>query len=104
VTTAVERLSRRLPAKRAFITGAASGLGLEIARRLAAGGWNVGMLDVNAAQLAAAGQFYAVLPRRYLKLWRFKRFFPVRFMRAFPLLREQLVASMQRRRADASGR
>jgi len=51
---AVERLSRRLPAKRAFVTGAASGLGLELARRLAKGGWNVGMLDVNAAELAAA--------------------------------------------------
>ena len=53
---AVERLGRRLPLKRAFITGAASGVALEISRRLAAGGWNLGMLDVNAAELAAARQ------------------------------------------------
>lgn len=52
---------------------------------------------------AADGRFYAVLPRRYRTLWRFKRFFPVRFMRAFPRLRERLAASMRRRQMGNSG-
>ncbi len=56
MANAVERLTRRFPARRAFITGAASGLGLEMARRLAAGGWNVGLLDANAGALATARQ------------------------------------------------
>lgn len=56
MTTAVERLAKRFPHRRAFITGAASGLGLEISRRLASAGWNLGMLDANATELASARQ------------------------------------------------
>jgi NAD(P)-dependent dehydrogenase (short-subunit alcohol dehydrogenase family) len=55
-------LSRRFPSKRAFITGAASGLGLSMAGLLARDGWTLGVLDVDrealqraVAQLRAAG-------------------------------------------------
>jgi NAD(P)-dependent dehydrogenase (short-subunit alcohol dehydrogenase family) len=47
-------LSRRFPAKRAFITGAASGLGLALARSLAREGWSLGLLDVADAELGRA--------------------------------------------------
>jgi NAD(P)-dependent dehydrogenase (short-subunit alcohol dehydrogenase family) len=53
-TQASTILSRRFPAKRAFITGAASGLGHAIALELAAAGWRLGLLDVSAPRLAAA--------------------------------------------------
>jgi NAD(P)-dependent dehydrogenase (short-subunit alcohol dehydrogenase family) len=47
-------LSRRLAAKRAFITGAASGLGLAMADLLARDGWHLGVLDIDQAALATA--------------------------------------------------
>ncbi|HYM34326.1 MAG TPA: SDR family NAD(P)-dependent oxidoreductase [Steroidobacteraceae bacterium] len=47
-------LSRRLPGKRAFITGGGSGLGLEFARALAAEGWAVGLFDLDPARLVKA--------------------------------------------------
>jgi len=53
-TQAVTILSRRFPAKRAFITGAASGLGRAIATQFAAAGWQLGLLDVSAPRLAEA--------------------------------------------------
>ena len=61
-TSPATLLSRRFPAKRAFITGAASGLGLSMAQLLARDGWTLGVLDVDrealekaVAQLRAAG-------------------------------------------------
>lgn len=51
-TQASTILSRRFPAKRAFITGAASGLGRAIAMELAAGGWQLGLFDLSALRLA----------------------------------------------------
>ena len=47
-------LDKRFPQKRAYITGAASGLGLAIARRLAAKGWRLLISDINEKRLAQA--------------------------------------------------
>lgn len=47
-------LEQKFPQKRAFITGAASGLGLAISRRLAAKGWRLCISDINEERLAAA--------------------------------------------------
>ncbi len=44
-------LEQRFPQKRAFITGAASGLGLAICKRLAPLGWRLLIADINAARL-----------------------------------------------------
>ena len=56
MSSAVDHLSRRFPQRRAFITGAASGLGLEISRRFAAAGWSLGLLDIHPQRLAQARQ------------------------------------------------
>jgi len=52
-TQSVTILSRRFPAKRAFVTGAASGLGRAIALELAGAGWRLGLLDLSAERLGA---------------------------------------------------
>ncbi|MDY0065434.1 MAG: SDR family NAD(P)-dependent oxidoreductase [Steroidobacteraceae bacterium] len=46
-------LNARFPRKRAFITGGGSGLGLEMARALAANGWSLGLFDRNLERLTA---------------------------------------------------
>src|SRR5262245_42091024 len=56
MSRAVDHPSRRFPGRRAFITGAAGGLGLEFARRFAAAGWSLGLLDLEPARLAQARQ------------------------------------------------
>lgn len=53
-TSPATLLSRRFPGKRAFITGAASGLGFAMSRLLALEGWSLGLLDVSATALARA--------------------------------------------------
>jgi NADP-dependent 3-hydroxy acid dehydrogenase YdfG len=47
----LDRLNRRFPQKRAFITGAASGLGLALVRALAANGWAIGLFDDDESRL-----------------------------------------------------
>ncbi len=50
------QLSLTYPQKRAFITGAASGLGKALALELASDGWTIGMADINITTLEAAGK------------------------------------------------
>jgi NADP-dependent 3-hydroxy acid dehydrogenase YdfG len=53
-------LNSRFPRKRAFITGAGAGLGLELAKALAADGWALGLFDRNVERLASVeGEFAA---------------------------------------------
>lgn len=47
-------LTQQYPSKRAFITGAASGLGLALALELAADGWQIGLADLHAERLSSA--------------------------------------------------
>jgi short-subunit dehydrogenase len=47
------RLNARFPRKRAFITGASSGLGLELARALARHEWTLGLFDHNLERLTS---------------------------------------------------
>jgi short-subunit dehydrogenase len=49
----LDRLNARFPRKRAFITGASSGLGLELARTLARGEWTLGLFDHDLERLTA---------------------------------------------------
>lgn len=56
MTSAASNLSQRFPAKRAFITGAASGLGLACAEILAREGWRLYLTDVDAERLDLVAQ------------------------------------------------
>jgi NADP-dependent 3-hydroxy acid dehydrogenase YdfG len=47
------RLNARFPHKRVFITGAGSGLGLEVAKQLAGDGWTLGLFDRNLERLTS---------------------------------------------------
>ena len=47
-------LEQKFPQKRAFISGAASGLGLAICERLAASGWKLLICDINEERLSQA--------------------------------------------------
>jgi short-subunit dehydrogenase len=53
------RLNARFPRKRAFITGAGSGLGLELAKALAADGWTLGLFDRNLERLTSVEARFA---------------------------------------------
>ncbi len=54
MTGNLELLNSRFPRKRAFITGAGSGLGLAMAQQLAEQRWSLGLFDMNTESLAAA--------------------------------------------------
>ena len=53
------RLNSRFPRKRAFITGAGSGLGLALAKALAADGWTLGLFDRNLERLTTVEAEFA---------------------------------------------
>jgi NAD(P)-dependent dehydrogenase (short-subunit alcohol dehydrogenase family) len=59
MTIAGHNLSQRFPRRRAFITGAASGLGLACAEILAREGWNLLLTDVDAPRLDLVAQSLA---------------------------------------------
>lgn len=52
----VYQLSKKHPKKRAFITGAAGGLGFALCTELAKDGWTIGMSDINPASLEIASE------------------------------------------------
>jgi short-subunit dehydrogenase len=52
-------LNARFPRKRAFITGAGTGLGLAFAQTLAANGWVLGLFDRNVERLATVEAGFA---------------------------------------------
>ena len=59
MTSAARNLSQRFPGRRAFITGAASGLGLACAEILAREGWQLILTDVDAARLDLVAASFA---------------------------------------------
>ncbi len=60
-------LSIQYPQRRAFVTGAASGLGKAICTELAKDGWMLGIADINKEQLAVAGDEFEVLGAKTLR-------------------------------------
>ena len=59
--TSMYHLTQKHPQKRAFITGAASGLGKALAIELAKEGWTIGMADINLKELELAATLIEVL-------------------------------------------
>jgi NADP-dependent 3-hydroxy acid dehydrogenase YdfG len=59
MTERFARLNSRFPRKRAFITGAGSGLGLALAKALAADGWTLGLFDRNLERLTTVEAEFA---------------------------------------------
>lgn len=54
-------LSKKFPAKRAFITGSGSGLGLALCKELASDGWTIGMSDIDGVALQKASDVISKL-------------------------------------------
>lgn len=74
----------------AVITGAASGIGLELARRAAAEGMNLVLADIEAAKLEAAAASLGIAPTRVLA-------------RATDVSREEEIAALARAAFDRFG-
>jgi NADP-dependent 3-hydroxy acid dehydrogenase YdfG len=55
------QLTEQYPGKRAFLTGAASGLGKEFGKALAQDGWTLGIADINEEQLLVASKEFEAL-------------------------------------------
>ena len=60
-------LSTQYPKRRAFITGAASGLGKAFSTELAKDGWTLGIADINKEQLSIAGDEFEALGAKTLR-------------------------------------
>ena len=58
MTSSAHNLTQRFPKRRAFITGAASGLGLACAESLAREGWQLFLTDVDAGRLDLVTQSF----------------------------------------------
>ena len=58
MTSSAHNLTQRFPKRRAFITGAASGLGLACAESLAREGWQLFLTDVDAGRLDLVAQSF----------------------------------------------
>ncbi|MBL7865787.1 MAG: SDR family NAD(P)-dependent oxidoreductase [Cyclobacteriaceae bacterium] len=61
------QLSTQHPRRRAFITGAASGLGKALCMELAADGWLLGVADMNQEQLTIAANEFETLGAKTLR-------------------------------------
>ena len=55
------QLTKKFPQKRAFITGAASGLGLALCKQLTIDGWTIGMADMNGVALKEKAELIKAL-------------------------------------------
>ncbi len=62
------KLEQKFPEKRAFVTGAASGLGLALCERLAGTGWKLLIADINAQRLDQAEQHLQSMGAQIIKL------------------------------------
>ncbi len=63
----VYKLTSQHPSRRAFITGAASGLGKAFCTELAKDGWLLGVADINKEQLALAADEFEILGAKTLR-------------------------------------
>lgn len=63
---AMYQLSHTHPSKRAFITGAASGLGKAFCAELAKDGWTIGMADINVKELETVSEEITALGAKTL--------------------------------------
>jgi NAD(P)-dependent dehydrogenase (short-subunit alcohol dehydrogenase family) len=61
-------LQQRFPGKRAFVTGAASGLGLALCERLARHGWKLLVVDINEERLTRAEERLQALGAQTMKM------------------------------------
>lgn len=61
------KLSSQYPLRRAFVTGAASGLGKALCTELARDGWTLGVADINKDALAVAAEGFEALGSKTIR-------------------------------------